>query len=417
MKKLFLILSFVIIFVKECMRYIVLCTFIFSAAFTQTVIGEGLSGMELWNYVIANYKTSSTLGYTKARDTLYSVIDVQEGNQLSCVYSGFTITLDIFQDPSTDAYRQGINCEHTFPQSMGADSEPQKSDMHHLFPCKSNVNSSRGNHPYAEIPDEDTDKWYRNDTIVYTIPTEFIEEFAEKYNSDNLTDKRFEPREDHKGNAARAMFYFFAMYHDEADTDFWDVQDSVLLQWHYYDEVDEWENNRTWRIANYQEYPNPFILDSTLARRIWYHQTSLAVEYAEGWNLVGLPLEVENAAYNFLFPESIDGTLYSYDGGYVSESELSSGSGYWLKFDGDGVSSITGVFINELTISLSEGWNLITGISNSLNISDIQDPDGIIISDTVYGFTPDGYENAEILESGTGYWLRANNTGTIIISD
>ena len=88
-----------------------------------------------------------------------------------------------------------------------------------------------------------------------------------------------------------------------------------------------------------------------------------------------------------------------------------------MRFNQDDVTSITGVFINELTISLSEGWNLITGISNSLNISDIQDPDGIIISGTIYGFTPDGYENAEILEPGKGYWLRANNTGTIIISD
>ncbi|MDC0480576.1 endonuclease, partial [Candidatus Marinimicrobia bacterium] len=89
-----------------------------------------------------------------------------------CVYTGYTITLDTTQDPSTNAYEQGINCEHTYPQSMGASEEPQKSDMHHLFPCKSNVNSSRGNDPYAEIPDEDTDTWYRNDYSQEDIPSE-----------------------------------------------------------------------------------------------------------------------------------------------------------------------------------------------------------------------------------------------------
>ena len=62
---------------------------------------------------------------------------------------------------------------------MGADQEPQKSDLHHLYPCKSNVNSSRGNHPYSEIIDTETDTWYRNDYSQSTVPNEFIDEYAE----------------------------------------------------------------------------------------------------------------------------------------------------------------------------------------------------------------------------------------------
>ena len=241
----------------------------------QEIIGDGLSGQPLLDYVVTNYKTSTTLGYTDARDIMYGTIDLQDGNQLSCVYTGFTITLDTAADPSTNAYEQGINCEHTYPQSMGASEEPQKSDMHHLFPCKSNVNSSRGNDPYAEIPDEDTDTWYRNDYSQEDIPTEYIDEFAEKDNPPDPNNEVFEPRENHKGNASRAMFYFFAMYNDVADTNFWNEQRDVLLDWHYYDEVDDWELNRTWAIASYQEnQPNPFVLDSSLARRIWYMDDS-----------------------------------------------------------------------------------------------------------------------------------------------
>ncbi|MBC8553110.1 MAG: endonuclease, partial [Candidatus Brocadiales bacterium] len=154
----------------------------------QTIIGDGLTGQPLLDFVVNNYKTNTTLGYDNARDTLYSLIDLQQGNQLSGVYTGYTITLDTTQDPSTNAYNQGINCEHTWPQSMGAGDEPQKSDMHHLFPCKSNVNSSRGNDPYAEIPDTETDTWYRNDYSQETIPTEYIDEFAEKFNPDDPND-------------------------------------------------------------------------------------------------------------------------------------------------------------------------------------------------------------------------------------
>lgn len=201
---------------------------------------------------------------------MYAVIDVKQDSQLSCIYSGYTITLDLSLDPSKDAYNKGINAEHTWPQSMGSGSEPQKSDLHHLFPCKANVNSSRGNDPFDEIPDEDTDKWFRNDTVLTHIPTEFIEEYAEKENDEP---HKFEPREDHKGNTARAMFYFYAMYHDAADSSFWHEQKDVLSKWHYYDPVDEREYDRTWVIAGYQDdKPNPFVLDSTLARRTWFSE-------------------------------------------------------------------------------------------------------------------------------------------------
>ena len=240
---------------------------LFSVSFSQIIIGEGMNGEELLTYVVDNYKTSTTLGYGSARDVLYGTIDLQENDQLSCVYSGFTITMDVTQDPSTNAYNQGINCEHTWPQSMGADQEPQKSDLHHLYPCKSNVNSSRGNHPYSEIIDTETDTWYRNDYSQSTVPNEFIDEYAEKLNGATPV---FEPREDHKGNASRAMFYFYAMYQQVADSNFWETQKTTLFEWHSIDPVDQEELDRTWLIASYQEaHPNPFILDSSLARRIW----------------------------------------------------------------------------------------------------------------------------------------------------
>ena len=256
------------------MRLIFYFIIFFQVIFSQPnqVIGQGLTGQDLLGYVISNYKTFTTLGYNTARDVMFGTIDLNESDQISCVYSGYTITLDTSQDPSTNAWEQGINCEHTWPQSMGADEEPQKSDIHHLFPCKSNVNSSRGNDPYADIPDEDTDIWYRNDYSQGSIPEEFIDEYAEKYNPPNPTEERFEPRDDHKGDAARAMFYFFAMYQDAVDVDFWNIQKEILYQWHQYDPVDDWEYERTWAIAEYQEdMPNPFVVDSTLARRIWFY--------------------------------------------------------------------------------------------------------------------------------------------------
>ncbi|MDD5765237.1 MAG: endonuclease [Candidatus Marinimicrobia bacterium] len=251
--------------------YIVLavCSGILNAAPVNTVIGPGLTGQELLDYIIANYKTSTTLGYDSgARDTLYRYIDLRSGNQLSCVYSGFTITLDTMADASADAYNKGINCEHSWPQSVGAESEPRRSDMHHLYPVKDNVNSSRGNDPYMEITDANADVWFRNDVSQTAMPSSNLEEWAEK---ENGTPTGFEPCHASKGNVARSSFYFFAMYHAEADTNFWNLEKDVLYQWHYTDPVDQDEYDRTYRIAHYQDdKPNPFVLDSTLARRIWF---------------------------------------------------------------------------------------------------------------------------------------------------
>jgi len=52
----------------------------------------------------------------------------------------------------------------------------------------------------------------------------------------------------------------------------------------------------------------------------------------------------------------------------------------------------------------------------SLNILDIQDPDGIIISSTVYSFNNGVYTITENIEPGKGYWIRANNSGSIILT-
>ena len=80
---------------------------------TQEVIADSLHGEELLQYIINNYKTTTTLGYENAKDTLYALIDLHDTDQLTCVYSGFTITLDLEADPSTDA-----------------DTESHKSDLH-----------------------------------------------------------------------------------------------------------------------------------------------------------------------------------------------------------------------------------------------------------------------------------------------
>lgn len=159
---------------------------------------------------------------------------------------------------------------------MGADEEPAKSDMHHLFPTKDNVNSSRSNCPFDDIPDEETDTWYWTDQSSTSIPADDIDAWSEKDNDhpDVRFDCRFEPREDHKGNAARAIFYFATIYPERVDSDFFDVQKSVLREWHELDPPTEAERARSDAIALHQDTPNPFVIDTTLVRRAFFEGTA-----------------------------------------------------------------------------------------------------------------------------------------------
>ncbi len=134
-----------------------------------------------------------------------------------------------------------------------------------------------------------------------------------------------------------------------------------------------------------------------------------------GWILIGLPLNMEDTSYNILFPESIQGTFFSFDIGYNFESIFIYGKGYWLRFNEAGSTILSGTPINQLTIELNQGWNLISGISTSVIISDIEDPDEIIVQGTIFKFTSIGYSNTENIEPGKGYWIRTSASGSISI--
>jgi len=143
--------------------------------------------------------------------------------------------------------------------------------------------------------------------------------------------------------------------------------------------------------------------------------STISVEYLEGWNIVGLPLYVEDASYGTLFSDAVNGTLYGYEGSYYGSDVLEAGNGYWLVFTNDGSADISGEAITSLTISLSEGWNLIAGISSPVAVESISDPGSIIVSGTIYGYGG-SYYNAEAIEPGKGYWLNSFADGEIILS-
>ena len=140
---------------------------------------------------------------------------------------------------------------------------------------------------------------------------------------------------------------------------------------------------------------------------------TIEVSYNSGWNMVGLPLSGESANYIDLFPTAQTGTLYFFDGIYQSGVEMELGTGYLLRLTESGVTSFIGYAISSVTITLSSGWSIISGISVEVDVQALYDT-GLVSSGSVYGF--DGiYQSASVLEPGKGYWIRSPEGGELII--
>ncbi|HTY08182.1 MAG TPA: endonuclease [Candidatus Edwardsbacteria bacterium] len=232
-------------------------------------IYPGLMGKPLIDSLVKYYKPTSTLGYDKGRDTIYGEIDIV-GDSLRCVYTGLWIHGGPTSAPRTWISNNGFNCEHTWPQSQLP--TQAVSDMQHMYPTESNVNNARSNYPFAELTDANTYAWYRYDHYnppLYAAPSSGADEYS-KYNQNTS----FEPRDDHKGEVARAMYYILTMYMQcdtMPDSTWWQAQKDTLYKWHCTHVATAAESTRTSRVAMHQQGRiNPFIADSTLIRRCYF---------------------------------------------------------------------------------------------------------------------------------------------------
>jgi len=136
-----------------------------------------------------------------------------------------------------------LNCEHTWPQSRFSPKFPslvQKNDLHHLFPSDSRANSSRSNHIFAMVNGRAVNKTCQTSRRGMAIGS-------------SLT--AFEPPENHRGNVARALFYFSVRYKIQIDP----LEEGYLRDWHREDPVDAEERKRNDEIFKIQQNRNPFI--------------------------------------------------------------------------------------------------------------------------------------------------------------
>ncbi len=194
----------------------------------------GLSGNALRDHLRTVVRQHSELGYTTARTIMFGSLD-NVGGWVESVYTGFQLQTSGIPDHTV------MNTEHTWPQSLFNGADSIRTDLHHLFPCKSNINSSRGNLPFGNVVNSSSG-----------FPTG---------GADRGTDANgttvFEPRLSHKGDCARSMFYVALHYGNLSG--FLGYQEATLRDWSELDPVSQKERDRNDGIEGAQGNRNPFV--------------------------------------------------------------------------------------------------------------------------------------------------------------
>lgn len=200
---------------------------------------QGLRDEALLKAIQGASAGKQVVSYTEARKQIFTNLDVHNG-KVRDVYTHREIAGGRIPDSSD------VNVEHTWPQSKGA-TGAAKSDLHHLFPTDSRANSTRGSFPFGTV-----------ENVQWSSPS------GAKFGTDAQGRKVFEPPDEHKGNVARAMFYFSAEYNKPIPND----EEAVLREWNKLDGVDAAELERNRRIAGLQGNLNQFVMHAHLADRI-----------------------------------------------------------------------------------------------------------------------------------------------------
>lgn len=193
-----------------------------------------------------------SVGYDSARKIMFGELDKLQdakGTYVIDVYCGKKFYFKNVSEVSQMHDR--VNIEHTWPQSKFNGNFPkdmQKSDMHHLWLTDSHANSVRGNTPFG-----------------------FVDQSANRSESGcddrmGIVDGRevYTPPAPHRGNVARALFYFSMHYNLGISN----AEEMILRQWHKADPVDANEIKRHEAIAKYQKVRNPFVDHPELVERI-----------------------------------------------------------------------------------------------------------------------------------------------------
>ncbi len=205
----------------------------------------------LYDSLHAHVDNHTNLTYKPAREMMFGKAD-NVNDSVECIYTGKKL------------YTTGIppngefNTEHSWVQSRGSSTDPNHSDVNHLYPTNPNANSIRANYPFGKVQKVWKDAGG-----------------GSRLGFAATGDTVFEPRDVSKGNIARSMFYYLVRYGNVTGyyTSPYNM-DADLRAWNSLDPPDNRERARCDTITVYQKKQNPFVYHPEFAERMDFIQTA-----------------------------------------------------------------------------------------------------------------------------------------------
>lgn len=226
-------------------------------------------------------------------------------------------------DGSFDWSATGYSREHTFPHSWmptfpadEPEEEPEYNDQHNLYPA----NLDEANTPRSNLPLDDIDG-----SVIFNYL-----EGSVGYKGGQLV---YQPRDSHKGNAARAIMYMTAAYgfHLNGNINSTKQDQETLKNWHFADLPDNYEIARNEYIFSLQNNRNPFVDSADYACYIDFDNklydsngcepggNGASIEEIAKHNLVVFPVPSDDVVYVQLNGEKINGyTIVDLQGRVIS---------------------------------------------------------------------------------------------------
>lgn len=174
----------------------------------------------------------------------------------------------------------GCNIEHSLAKSWwGGSNNDAYKDCYHLNPSDTKANSARGSYPLGEVVNVTQQE---GSLLIGTNPA---------YGSFTV----WEPKDEYKGDFARAYFYMVTCYENlsfvgntnaktamqnENYLVFQPWFQEVLIQWHRQDPVSSKEIDRADAVNHFQHNRNPFIDYPCLAEYIWGNRKGEPVDFS-----------------------------------------------------------------------------------------------------------------------------------------
>lgn len=159
---------------------------------------------------------------------------------------------------------------------------------------------------------------------------------------------------------------------------------------------------------------NPNVFD--LSDDIFEIRSELCISFNvnQYWNIVSVPVTKTNMAKNELFPNANSSAFtFNQSIGYYKSDTLMNAKGYWLKFPSSQQVTICGLPVESYYVPVNQGWNLIGGFDNDVNVSAISTEPPNILQSYFFGYN-NGYFISDQIQKGKGYWVKVSQSGQIV---